>query len=187
MINNIQLAANDKSSGLRLRFTKENLRYRSTGSRLGQKMCLDSNTIIFGIPADAKTADEDEFIITTKAGLYGDMNYIVESYALSENVGYEQVLVIYENDWTYKQGNTVGILVTEVTKRLNENDEAVDCIIGWQGSQKVEKLCHESYSAFDIEKGDYITFNDNKKEKLYLQIYSMICHQEDGLKLKICM
>ena len=168
LICNITLASNDKTSNLRLRFPKETQRYRSTGNRLGQKMCLDNNTIIFGIPTDVKNATEDDFIITTKASLYGDMNYIVESYAYSEKVGYEQILLIYENDWNYKHGNTIGILVTGTSTRINDDGDVVDCIIGWQGSQKVEKPCHASFSVADakIEKGDYIIFNENKKGEI---------------------
>ena len=67
LIKDIQLATNDETSGLRLRFPKESLRYRSTGNRLGQKMCLDNNTMIWGIPGDVKNATEEDFIITTKA------------------------------------------------------------------------------------------------------------------------
>ena len=167
-IKNIQLATNDQTSKLRLRFPKESLRYRSTGSRLGQKMCLDNNTVIFGVPSDVSSATDEDFIVTNKAGLYGDENYTTESYAYTEKVGYEQILVIYDNDWNYDQGNKAGVLVTEISKVVNEEGTLVDCIGGWQGAQQVEKICHEDYSAESsgVEIGDYIIFSQNKQGEI---------------------
>ena len=159
----------DDGSGtlLKSRFSKQSVYYRNN-SRMGDKMYIGTNTLIFGIPKLVHDAEDDDFVIASKSMLYSDKSYTVESYATSDRVGYEEVVIVYDNDWNDKNGNGLGILVTKIKSVINQDGDAVDCIVGYQGNQKVEKNCKYGFSvgSIGVESGDYIAISENSNSEI---------------------
>ncbi len=159
----------DDGSGtlLKKRFSKQSMYYRNN-SRMGDKMYIGSSTLIFGVPKIIYGAEDDDFVVASKSMLYSDKSYTVESYSTSDRVGYEEVVIVYDNDWNDKNGNALGILVTKIMTVLNEDDEVVECIVGYQGNQKVEKNCKFGFSAksIGVDSGDYITISENGNSEI---------------------
>ena len=148
------------------RFEEKQETYRNVG-KLGRKMYLDAQTVIFGVPSDIQNAEEFDFVVKGKSDLSADTAYTVTSYAFSDNVDYEEVLVIKDAEW-YQTSNNAGILVQAVSSKLNENEDVVECIVGYQGLQKVELLCVSGYSAISdgVKNGDYITYTSDKNNHI---------------------
>lgn len=152
-----------KSGGsLYQRYAESTETYRNVG-KLGRKMFLDNDTVIFGVPADPLTAPETEYFVKSKTELAGDGKYTVTSYATGTKVDFEELLVIKDGDWSQANEET-GILVQEVETQLNDDDEVVECIVGYQGANRVKMPCMSGYSASGdgVGAGSFITYTTDR-------------------------
>jgi len=164
LVSKISTVTENKKS-LHVSLERATLTYRNVG-KFGRKLYINGNTVIFGIPNEPKSAQEEDFRICSQSDLLIDTNYTVTSYATKPDVEYEEVLVIENADWI--KGDTInkaGILVQNVDMCVNSDGDVVERIVGYQASSKVELMCTVDYSAKaeGVSKGDYILISTNQK------------------------
>ncbi len=130
---------------------------------LGNKMNLDSNTVIFGIPDDLSSADDEDFVVKKMSNMSNDTFYISASYSTKEDVEYEDIVVIQGYNWDAPVASKAGILVTGINKGVNDDDEVVEVLSGYQGSAEIQVTCSEDFSltAKNVKKGDFLIVSQN--------------------------
>lgn len=136
--------------------------YRTVSAKLGKMACVDAETVIFAVPSDI--TDEDAFSIK-KIGALGDwMTFNAESYQIEGNDdGIEDIAVIKGYDWFSATLNSALFAVSEISEGLNEEQEAVPILTGYQGSSEKIYYCDSSFNVNDVKKGDLVRLSFNAK------------------------
>lgn len=149
--------------------------YKSNVSKLGAKVLVDDNTRIFSVPSSYST-DESNFSIKHKSALKHDQAYTADVYRCeSSEQEFEDILVIKDESWNSPSNTTATILVSSIDKCVNEDDEQVECLNGYQAHTPVSILTNGEYnfSRDKIKPGDMIrvTYNDKGEAKSAYQVF----------------
>lgn len=130
--------------------------------RLGHKVALDSNTVVFSIPTDYMNAEDKEFaVVSTLTDWKAYSN--VETYKVQERVGYEQFVVVHGHDASMYWESDVPVLVTSFCQVFGDDEEIYEGIIGYQGNSEREFTVAKGVSIQDkgISEGDVIRLKMN--------------------------
>lgn len=141
----------------------ESIRYKSIGV-LGTQSVVNSNTKIFAVPSDSNldNANDIDFTILTSSQITNDTMLDAETYKTKKRVGYEE-FVLLKGYARYNDTSETPILVSQVLSTLNYNGEAVDCIEGYQGANKVSINAESGVSLADkgIKNGMFVSVKKN--------------------------
>lgn len=148
LITHISFPSAEENAELKLLQNNVSATYRDSG-RLGRKSFINDKTIIFAIPKNPKNAPYDEFERISKSGLSGDTSYVYSTYSLSEEVAYEEIMVIHNFE---HKSEIAGLLVTDVYMGLNEDEDPVYFLDGYTGTSFVTLKCDPACSARSIVK-----------------------------------
>lgn len=140
-------------------------RYRSSQGKLGAKVLLDDDTLIFSVPAQYST-DSDDFSIKNRWNLSDDTDYTADIYRYrTEDLDFEEILVMRGIKWSTLNNWDECILVDKISLVVNDDNEVVECLEGYKGATAVTLKADVSYSFKNngIKSGDLIrvTTNDN--------------------------
>ena len=144
-----------------LNYKNEKAAYKSASNKLGG-LTLDSNTIIFDIPATAK--DEDDYSIKTYEMFENDGEYDVEIYDLAENLAAKVVMVKAGIGITNPESPIA--VINRIAKTTNAKDEAVEKLYAARNGEMIEietatagVLVNEDGEA--LKAGDIIQYRTN--------------------------
>ena len=144
---------------------QENARYKSNGA-LGMKSVLDNNTIIFMVPSREQIADANDtsFYVVNRSTLTNNDLVNVETYKITDRIGYEQFAVM----WGYEMGYTsaLPVLVRAITTVLDENNCPIHALDGYQGANEVSIPASSEVSFDGIEPGMVVRANVNPNTSL---------------------
>lgn len=131
-------------------------RISSTLARFGNRTLINQNTIMFGIPFDPKHAYYEDFLMLSVQNIKIDKSYTYSKFALSNEVGYEEIIVLED----YTSLNTYEMLVTDVGIHLDQYDEAVEYVAGYVGNSYTSVNCKPEISLerMGIQEGHYIQY-----------------------------
>ena len=177
LITHIYFPGKKIDSALKILQEDANETYRDSG-RLGRKSFLTSDTVIFGIPKNPQDASPDDFQMLQKSDFKDNTSLDFSTYTTSEDVSYEELVVIH--NYVQKASGSLGLLVSKVYKGLNEDDQVVDYVEGYEGLNYMTLKCDPSCKLDNVRVGSYITYSTNKKENIV--DFTVICDFEGGVK-----
>lgn len=124
----------------------KNVVYRTSGT-IGRLSVVDTKTKFFVIPEESvvQTADDSDFAIVGQYQISNDSWIDAETYKTRERVGAEQY-VILRNFSRNNYANELPVVVDEITMALNDEGATVECIEGYQGSNRVSLKAKEGFS-----------------------------------------
>lgn len=177
LINRIDLATGSNRDGFSLDRTVEEGFYSESSNRIGS-IFLQSDILVFSVPAEGEEAHDEEDITLTKASsIFKDGNpYTVKAYDVTD--GYPRVIVAY--------GATADIAVetrllvlTRVTN-ATRNGTPITRLYGLQKGNEVSGETTEDepevtdrngdviegFTASDLKAGDVVIFNTNAKGEI---------------------
>lgn len=160
---------NGNNSELKLYLSSANGRYRDSNGKLGRKVLIDNDTLIFSVPSIYSDNLED-FAVKSKSNLVNDQNYTADVYRYrTDDLDFEDILVM--NDVKYSQLNDwdASILVDKINTVYDEEaEEVVERLIGYQGNAEVELYTDGEYSfkKNKIKSGDLIRVERDEKGKV---------------------
>lgn len=146
---------------------KTNLRYRSSGV-LGYMSIINSDTIIFSVPADSEIADADykDYEVLAKSELKDDKDdYNAETYKTKEKVGFEEYVVLKGYVRNQYSENELPVLV-ESLSNVSDGDGGVrEAITGYVGKTLLTLMADEdvSFSKEGVEEGMLVRIVKDKK------------------------
>lgn len=155
----------------------DNLPYKTATMKLGPKILLNSSTTVFAIPShiDIDTASDDEFFIKKVSDLQNDAYYSASSYVLDkEKTSAADALVVEGYSWGTQNNWAASILIEDITIGINEDDEAVNYIEGYQGKTAVKLMCTADFDAAakGYGSGDVVRATTNRRgEVTNLSLY----------------
>ena len=138
---------------------ESNLLYRSSSGKMGTKIYVDDNTKIFAVPNSSETASNEDYMIKSRKDLVDDVSYMTSVYRLgTELLDYEEVIVIKGKDWSAASNTDPLLLVSDIQKGLNADEEVVDIIHGYRGAEEVWLTCESGFSCenYGVDTGDTI-------------------------------
>lgn len=112
-------------------------RYVTTAKSFMGKISVDANTVIFSVPDQSDGIKPEEFGIMSMSDLYGDYQYTFLAYDASE-VRTAGAMVITNCSKVANDPDNVSqlLFVTGTGQMLNAEDEVVDAVIGFYGSDE---------------------------------------------------
>lgn len=116
-----------------LNLSKNGIIYKSASGKLGD-VTVDSDTIIFDIPASAGT-DSEKYAVRDKSMLTNDGSYDIKIYDLSQSYTAKAVVITNSNGITADDAPIV--LVDELAEAQNEDYEAIDVVYGLSDGKNV--------------------------------------------------
>lgn len=163
VIVNSKYESADSSLSVGIPMTSE-CRYQSTG-KLGYKILIDNNTIIFDVPSKYSN-DTKDFSVKGKKDLGIDTLYDTETYRVNnKEIDYEEVILIKGAEWYDTRSTVADVLVEEINEKINTDGDIVEELVGYSGANRVEVETDGDYSLFaaGIKKGDIVHINKNYK------------------------
>ncbi len=136
-----------------MNFKEENVMYSSKTSKLmadAMKVSVDSNTIVFDIPASSKNSED--YIVTDKSFFTDGDNYDILVYDVSEDLVAGVVVVTSSENKASEESSIV--VVDKLATVKDEDGNTVDKLYGFQNGEKV---------SFTTDKGIFVK-NDSKLE-----------------------
>lgn len=131
---------------------------------------IDATTFIFSVPFDSniETAEDYEFTVVKKSAIPNDSDLNFETYRTKDKVGYEQYMVMKGMSGPTLSKTALPILVDSFSMVLDEYDEVVEQLEGWQGTSKIKLMTDGKYSfsASGIEQGDIIRVYTSSLDKV---------------------
>lgn len=117
----------------------ERMRYKTSGI-LGPLALFDSNTKIFLIPqrGNIPDADNSELEVIKMGDIENDSFINAETYKVRNEGGIAEYAVVYGYDRGGYKNAVLPVLISSVTQVLNEDDEIVECVKGYQANNYVE-------------------------------------------------
>lgn len=101
----------------------------------GGVSAINSSTVIFKIPSEPEGAEDKDYYVTNNSEFSDDGTYVVESYKTKERVGYEEFLLYsYDVNADVRVDNALPVLVDSIVTMLNEDNETVEGLSGYQGA-----------------------------------------------------
>lgn len=142
------------------------LKYYKGSRKFGKKILLNNDTIMLSVPTNAKTASDSDYTCPTLSGMRDDNyanEYNVESYKFNDEFGPSQVVLIQGYEWNKPVIWDPNVVVENITESINNDDEVVEVLHGYQGSVPVEVYCQEGYKVSSaVSPGDIVKlYKDN--------------------------
>lgn len=163
-IRSIYTADETANSDLKLYMSGASGRYRSSLGKLGTKVLMDDDTLIFSVPTQY-SVDSEDFAVKNRRNLSDDTDYSVDVYRYrEEDVDFEQILLMKGTRWSTLSTWDECILVNKIYQAVNNDGEVVECLEGYKGATPVKIKTDESYS-FEkngIKSGDLIRVSTNQ-------------------------
>ncbi|MBP3360614.1 MAG: S-layer homology domain-containing protein [Clostridia bacterium] len=139
--------------------------YKGNSRKLGTKIIMNSQTKVFSVPADDNidTADESEFAVKKYTDFSNDTQYNAESYMTENKPGdFADAVLVHGYDWGAGTISTACLLIENITSVFNEEENtAVSCIEGYQGTKAVRLVCDPSCDVSGYLPGDAVTIKVN--------------------------
>lgn len=153
----------------------ETLAYRAIAYGLGGKMVIGiSATKVFVVP-NKKTlasANDDDYIVTTRDYFVDGLNYRVQGYSVSEENVLEDAVVVYTDAGSENikitDGSTLG-LVDEVFRGINEDDEEADAVTMMYNGNRQTFYADDDVDLSEIRSGDAVQIKldaENRIQKI---------------------
>ncbi len=141
--------------------------YRAVSTKLGKTSVIDGSTLIFSVPNDVANAEENQFLVRNKSQLGDWRTFNSQCYQFKGNDnGVEDIVVIKGFDW-YGIGDTDSLFViTKVSKALNEEDEIVTVLSGYEGLSEKEYYCESGFNPTGVNVGDALLLTRNAKKEV---------------------
>jgi len=136
--------------------------YDSLSNKLGKRMRVNGDTLLFGIPNSPKNADEDLFGVTgaiSKLVNQDTYDYTLYSYGMETKEAADVIII----PGMYVGGSSIvsdNFIVTDLRKGLNSDDEVVTIMQGYHGaSQKTFNLTEDisEKALAELHEGDIIS------------------------------
>lgn len=133
-----------------------------------QDIIINDDTLIFSVPEDPKDIDEESYSILSRDDLSEAVQYNVASYKTKSKVGYEEVVVILNNDTTSLALGDTYAMVESMGYALNNAGAKVEYISVFNGATKTQWYAKEgiSFASKGIEIGDIVRPGLNTKGEL---------------------
>lgn len=139
--------------------------YDSHSNKLGKRMRVNSDTLLFGIPASPKNADEDLFGVTSatsKLVNQDNYDYILYSYGAEQKAAADAIVVsgMYVGGTSLLSDN---FIVTDLKMGLNSDDEVVAIVEGYHGANLKSYTFTKEISEqllSEVHEGDVLALGD---------------------------
>lgn len=135
----------------------------NSSSKLGKKLMIDDGTVIITIPKDFQTANEEEFGIISKKNLKHWGSYLAESYKVSDDDSYADLVVMRDYSKFIASSEDVPLVVSSVSEGVNPDNEVVTQIEGYIGNALMTYMCDSGYMPENINVGDILSISTNSK------------------------
>lgn len=137
--------------------------YENKGYKLGPKIRIGPDSVIFGIPDSPEKSEVSRFFVGGRSKLIYDTYYTATAYNYgTKDKEFNDIIVINRNFEMDKWGGNVRFLVDKVYRTVNDDGEVVYAIEGYQSSKKAEfKFTPEqSQKAETLKRGDILHLKD---------------------------
>ncbi len=141
-----------KDSSLQMNMDYAERHYKIQGY-FNFEAAINDQTIIFSVPMNASTADDSDYRIMRKSQFKDDTKHYVMSYNIGDDTGYEQFVVRKESSAGMDYGDELPILITGKGSKVNDDDECVQTIEGYQGNNLIEVMSNGTVSFDDLKPG----------------------------------
>ncbi len=133
-----------------------------------QDIIINNDTLIFSVPANPKSASEDDYTMMSRDNLSEALTYDVASYKTKSKVGYEEVVVIWNNEASASAVGNTYAMVESTGMAVNDDGAMVEYISVYNGASKTQWIAKEGYSFADkgISIGDIVRPALNPKGEL---------------------
>ncbi len=137
------------------------LSYIKSAMNFDGKIVVDESTVFFGIPSD--TTDLKSYSVFDSSELVNGRKYSIKAYHYGQYDGISDYAIVIPNDVfdAYNQP----FVVEKISKVVNSEGEAVECVYGYTYSDKVKKYSESSnlFSDNNVKIGDVIRCRSNSK------------------------
>lgn len=151
----------NNQNSLTARYTKEEEEEEKwfCVDRFGLKAVMNANTKVFYIPNSNKSAPQEEVCAVGKytLGMASDSSYYGNAYYTSSLSSYADAVVVYYKAEHLKRYNAV--VISEISKGVNEDNETVNIVSGYENGSFVEYEVDEDISLENVGVGDLVRFN----------------------------
>lgn len=157
------------SDNMLVKIEESSKMYDNLSKRLGQKTVLRSNSVIFGVPSNVETAENQEYSTASVSNLEFETtyDYISYSYTLEDEYFYADVLSMKRN-FNVAYWVSTRFAVNKITMGLNDEEEPIYLVEGYHGSEKVEikmrATCNPNPA--NLHKGDVIDPGSRKGDEV---------------------
>lgn len=150
-----------------LNISQDNLVYRKNAGKLGNAG-IDSNTIIFDIPASAGT-DTDKYSIRKNSTLSNNAEYNAQIYDMQANYMANVVVITSSTGFTSPEDPIT--VVNYLASVQNEDMEYTDKLYGYQNGEPVELLASDTNvlvkdTSEKLKSGDIIQYTTNARGEI---------------------
>lgn len=168
---NYNLGAEDKYS-LHETIDKKSLVYNSARAFSDNKASyptalMSENTMCFSIPNEPKTANKKDFAVIDRSSFNVWNRKNISAYKTDVTAPYEDVIVVWGGKANEITQKTHVILVESIEEELNEDDEVIEVLRGYQRGKEIVYTMSQGYSLKNqgITCGDIIRIgSDNQGE-----------------------
>lgn len=136
----------------------------NTIGKLGSRILLDKNTVVFSVP-NGYTTNEDEFSIKNLSDFVVDQTYDVAAYKVyNKDVDYSDILIVKGKEWYDSKNSDVDILVESIGSAINSVGDSAEVLHGYSGKSYISLSTDGEYSlkSAGINPGDVLRVTKNK-------------------------
>ena len=138
--------------------------------RLGARALMNDQTQVFLVPyGQTDFNEEDCGVITYTAFMLNDANYICNAYHFSASSVFADAAVIYYRHEDFKDNKEryrPTIMVSDIYRSINDDDEPVSVLVGYSRGTKTEYIIPDDISLDGVEEGDVIMLNHSIDGKI---------------------
>lgn len=159
-------AWNEPTQGGFLQILEKDEQQRYVRGRFGKKITLSEASKVFFIPRDETNLDETNCGVTNYNSLETDEIYLSNGYLFSpENILADAAVCYYTQEQIPKNTTVTKpvVMVSEITTKLNSDDEVCHNIVGYSNGGRIEVNVPYEVSVADIEVGDIVVFEFDYK------------------------
>jgi len=140
------------------RYYSSNKAFIDSTARSKIEFVIDSDTMIFSLPADRE--DTDAYSVEAASSLANETEYNMQAYELDDMLCAKFVIMANSGDVTL--GNYHAIVVNRVSKSINSDGEDVYAISGYQNGSEVKLTGADEKTFYNVAAGDVIVAVKNK-------------------------
>lgn len=148
----------------------ESCLYMAASKKMGRKFRVGTQTAVMSVSSNPADREKDKFFsVGSNTNFSNDNNYTVCAYSYgTELKEFADAVLTRDRRMNSEVWISTNVLVDEVTKTVNKNDEVVYKITGWHGENYRELMCSEEFSKNfpKLQRGDVINVSNFSNEEV---------------------
>ncbi len=156
----------EPSNSLRVNIEYTGSVHSKVNGVLGTVGVADGNTVIFSVPEKAaeNSASDEDYAVLSKSEIPEDGRLNIESYATTDEVGFEEYVLV--RGYSGSSTNATPVLITDFGTKANSEGDVVEYLEGYQGAATVSFTASDEVSFEDLEAGMVIKPATNRNGEI---------------------